>query len=1188
MRLVQPTKAPTFLLVILLSIPGPLFAQMLAQVYQTAKFRKPVHSDQIAAAIGDLLKERPFDASTSDEEATKPDGKEDQDKPPADDAPIEKLVAYWSTRGYSDFEEVAPKPSDKVRERLLEAFENRPWLPPGLTGLFPETSDVYDRLYKLLNEDTNEQANWKNIIRLKLKHESSYFRDELLSEVGNFGKFNYSDISSLRALVKLDWEAAKPFVEQMAGNSLPHVAAEAQVLLYEQASRTNDSSQIEALRAQLKVMVANRMTPVPARQAALDSLMKSEWSGQEEWYASLFADTSLSGVRLEEKKVNDKQRTDLKGGSNRVFRPQMMDEEAVQNSLWTPLLTNSAKLVPVVLNLVGNGDRAIHLAAVSCLTQFLAGRAGAKEQRTRVALALLPWLSQPDWGGTTDRWSFIESMANLDVPESVPGLIWVLDNDEMPENRATAASVLVKYKNPQAIPSLRRALGRDGEETLRQIIIVALAELGGFTDGEAANAIEAYARRFLTEDGEREINDALDGTSEKQLPLQISIGLVYAQSESVKISDGLAAVLFNRAKVLRKTQPELARKILSIAQQSNGIVADLNLVDCIAEGWVDLEAVKSALETRAQLRKNTGDKLEELFKQGGYQTGLAAVILADEDRFRSVLAGRDANAQLALLAAARYLREKLTVELVGKLIVANASLTAAAESYLEVEDSAEARKLIWARHPGEAKILGQQFSMIEGPPGRSMPLTGWEEKMRNEVRRPNGQDGPEEIYAIVPGFNPEVYNSIIVRVGKGQAEVRLQQAEGRRLTRMLTSDELQELKEFTSREEVENLKPESRFESQVYHGPAMQFEYLRLNKDGGRRIMVAAPRRAPKNDATLHEQLSGLFYRLSRSGEFKLRYSLEDKIPGVEVLVAEDKRQVFSICQEAGQLRVMVSVENPNPNIAPEKSFEWRSLVGGQLGAPVDEPANCQSGNLLWSQTEWMRDLRMKAGAMFDPRARLGNVWFAQASMENDPGIWKFEEGKSPAKIVAGIFGNLIPTPDGKWLIAKKTIQTNDNYENRLVRIHLPTGREYPVGVTGSPDLIPLSFITAHNKLLLSQQQFQYRPESSVGNFFLLDAETGQTQPVKGEFRPLINAYARPLQPTDKLAEKPNEFWAALYDAKKKVTVVGRYDTRTFGFAPVVELPEIRLNSADTWADAAAGKLYFVYLGHLLRVPLAK
>lgn len=226
----------------------------------------------------------------------------------------------------------------------------------------------------------------------------------------------------------------------------------------------------------------------------------------------------------------------------------------------------------------------------------------------------------------------------------------------------------------------------------------------------------------------------------------------------------------------------------------------------------------------------------------------------------------------------------------------------------------------------------------------------------------------------------------------------------------------------------------------------------------------------------------------------------------------------------------------------------------------------------------------MKFGAMFDPRAKLGNAWFAQSNVEGEPGIWKFEDGQSPVKIAAGIYGNQVLTADGKWLIAKKTIQSEDNYETRLVRIQLPSGREFPINLAQTNDLFPVAHIAAHNKLLLSQYQYQYRPDVSGGNFYLLDAATGMTQPVKGEFRPLMNAFNRPLQPTD----KPNEFWAAIHDAKKKATAFGRYDTRTFSFTPVVELPEIRLNSADTWADAASGKLYFVYLGHLLRVPLGK
>ena len=1204
MRLFQPTKTLTFLLVILLSIPQHPLAQMLAQVTpamrRPAQPKKPPKSDLIAAAVNDLLKETPLHSADEDVAEPADENSSDEWKPPADDAPIRELVAFWGSYNFSENDDGAPKPSDKVRERLLVAVENRPWLASQVLRQLPQTSDAYDRLYKLLSEepDDGERSNWRHLIRHTLMLNSSFFREELVNEARHQSRGNYMDGSSLRALAKLDWEAAKLFVEDLARHPIPQQSVQAQAMIYEQAVRANDSSQAEWLRSQLKAVVANRSMG-GERQTALSSLMETEWAGREEWYASLFADASLSGALVEEKIAAEKPKSETKEPQAKAAQPVPEEEEPAANILWVPMLTAYEKLLPVVAGLIGDGNRTVHLAAVSTLAAFLVDGSGKEELRKQAARALLPWLSQPDWGGKFERWSYLESLSKLNLPESVPGLIWVLDNDEQAENRAIAAEALIRYKNPQAIPALRRALNRDADEVSRESVILALIELGGFPDAEAAAAIEAYARRSLTEDGELEIHEAREGVSEKPLPLQISIGAVFSESEEVEISDSLATLLFNRAKALRKTQPDLARKLVSIAQQSNGIVADLNLADRIAEGWVDVEAVKLALESRAQLRKNVAANLEELFKQGGYQTGLAAVILNEEDKLKSVLAGRDALAQLALLAAARYAREKLPVESVGKLM-ANASLASAAESYLEIEDSAEARRLVWARHPGEARILGEvrgdgfndsvirtshnSISISFADPDLPPTLGKWEEKMRQEVLRPNG---PSEIYAVTPGFNPGVYNSVIVRVGQGKAEISLHQAEGRRLFRALDSAELQELKELTSREEIENLGPEKPVEQLPYiHDTRMPgYEYLRLTKDGGRRIMLSQLRREPKKEATLHEQLSGFFYRLSKTGEYKLRYKMEDLIPGVEVLLADDKRPVISVCQEAGQLRVMVAAEsssaNAGRNIAPEKLFEWRALVSGRLGAPSDEAPNCQSGNHLLNVPYWMHELRLKTGLMTDRRAKLGETWFAQSNVEGDFGIWQYEDGKQPVKIVAGYYSNLVVTPDGKWLVAQKTIESEEKYETRVVRIQLQTKREFPVTGAQATELIPISYVAARNKLLLIQQQYQYR-EDGKGNFFLLDAETGVAQPIKGEFRPLLNQFVRPLQAT----EKPDEFWASIYDARKKATAIGRYDTRTFAFSPVLELPEIRLTSADTWADAAAGKLYFAYLGHLLRVPL--
>jgi hypothetical protein len=101
---------------------------------------------------------------------------------------------------------------------------------------------------------------------------------------------------------------------------------------------------------------------------------------------------------------------------------------------------------------------------------------------------------------------------------------------------------------------------------------------------------------------------------------------------------------------------------------------------------------------------------------------------------------------------------------------------------------------------------------------------------------------------------------------------------------------------------------------------------------------------------------------------------------------------------------------------------------------------------------------------------------------------------------------------------------------------------------------------------------------------YLLDPETGTVQQARGEFRPLTEEFGRELQPSG----NPNEFWAAIPDEQKKVTRFGRYDSKNFVFTPLVELPELILRSGDFWVDETAGKIWFTYRGHLLRMPLPK
>src|SRR5262249_12126350 len=281
--------------------------------------------------------------------------------------------------------------------------------------------------------------------------------------------------------------------------------------------------------------------------------------------------------------------------------------------------------------------------------------------RREAARHILPWLTDPGWADEGDRASFIRGFADLELPESAAGLIWILEFDESAENRAAAAEALIQFRDPSANPAFRRALNIEENEDRRANIVTALAECGGFSDDEMVAAIEAYAKSPLADEDELEIDNGHGGDDNKPLPLKVSIGRILIESPTIKFTEGLAGKLIDRAKALRATQPMVARKILREIEGCSLRATDINLGERIGEGWADVDSIKVALETRDSLQKSAGDELQGLIKQGGYVAGVAVAILNDEHEWKATLEGVDAKAQLALLACVRYLCDKLPV-----------------------------------------------------------------------------------------------------------------------------------------------------------------------------------------------------------------------------------------------------------------------------------------------------------------------------------------------------------------------------------------------------------------------------------------------------------------------------------------------------------------------------------------------
>ena len=1158
-----PAIIATFLIIAfsaptsLLSQPAPKPSQPKQQAPPQGQTRRPQRADALAPAINELLKLDPLAPQSPDEKdsenANAPS--DEEAKPPADDAPIKDLIAYLSRNHGAN----AAKLSDKIRQRLLEACEDRPELTHGLIGLLPETTETHDRLYKLLEEEGNGSS-WKSFLWNWLQLNSRYFREDLIAAArGEVTNGNPSG-ENLWALARLDWEAAKPIVEALASSGKAQMAPDALSLLYARAQAAGDSAQAEKYRALLQAIVADRRSPLNARQTALLSLVNADWNGQEDWVVSLFADPTLGGLKAEVGENEGGSKGKSEEGSEKAVLGEYVEE--APNILSFLLTEYPERWLPVISNLVGHNQRTVHRTAVRCLAEHLDGELDSKK-RKEIAQRLAPWLTEPNWADADDRLGFIQSLGSVQAPELLSGLFWVLEHDENPNNRAAAAEALPQYRDHRAIPALRRALEKEEVENLRGKIVTALAECGGFSDDEMAAAVETYVKMVVTEAGAEEINRAESGDTKKALPLQVSVGRILGEGQTLRDAEGVVVRLIERTKSLRGSQPAVARQILRCVEGLPLPAVEINLIERIGAGWADVDSLKLAIENRDSIQRSAGDELYSLIKQGGYAAGVAAAILKNEREHRETLEGNDAKAQLALIAGASYLRDKLPVELVARLLNSpNRALSKAAERYLEIEDSAEARKEVLARRRGEAYILGDTA-------GVGHLRSNWEEVARKEIKSRNDL---EAIYGLAQAGYREI-NGVIIRVRGGKAEISLYEAEGRRDVRALTESEFEELRSFTSRQEVEDLGPES------YVCPEHQgcYYYLRLTKDGGRRIMLYALRRAPKNP-TLHEELSGLFYRLSKSGEFVTRYEIEDKISGVEVLLADKKQEAIMVCGAGREIRVLIGekVADYKRGIA-EAIPEWREFSSGAPGKVTDDPPTCRvlSAIPMLMKMNW----NSHYGSSNEP-TRVGNAWVYSSSGE-DAGIWKFELGAEPAKIISGSYTHPVATPDGKWLAAMKVVTEGSENTWRLVRHNLQTGKEFPVTMPNGDYRLPVTYVAAHGKILIGARGFHGEPHPGEIHY-LLDPETGTVQQVKGEFRPLREVFARELQQTG----NPNEFWAAITDSQKMVTNIGRYDSKIFAFTPLIELQGLTLSTSDFWVDAAGGKIWLTYRGHLLRIPL--
>jgi hypothetical protein len=1077
--------------------------------------------------------------------------KETPTRKPPPGAPVLELANYWRTAPETEI------PDDATRARLLEACEAAPAeiaeFLPRLALDSPEVQERLKKLYdRLVTGRGSGDAPAAQMVRDALMTHGNYFRDELVRRVFFPDDVTEPDFrEATSAFLHLDREGAKQlFLKESTSSDLMHRVLALSNLHELFAAETNPPTPANWLDA-LKRIAADSKSAREPRRLALLCVMAEKNSVDDQCFLNLFHDPSLSEV----------------AEFNVVGRaPTLLgDVVATRPDYWIP------KIVP----LVASKDPAVHANAVFSLIQFQIENARADALRP-----LLPWLENPRWAperkGFLGRLRLIQSLDRVELPEAVPGLLKMIETASEWE-LAGAAEALAHHDAREAGEPLKRALRREKEEHHRRTITRALLKLSALSVEEMVQALKSFAEKISTAEGQKEVEAADDLTPKRQLDPRVSMGRELSRSELS--DDRLNAELLAEARRLSVTNPAAADNLRQFVARWQTPSAMKAIADRLRSGELTAAWIKQLVETRAKLSA----PLAEVRDLNGAALGVQAGVTGRPDLIQAVNSGNDPIATHVLLAVARLGRVELPIAPVEKFLTSSDKhLAKAAELYLEANDSAPAREALWSHSKNQARVLGYPHSsgdVWKGDIYRS------EDEARELVL---ASGGPREIYALLSEGTWGGRGQALLLRYEDRVILRRNQGNGRFQEHELALEEMDSLKEWTEREQIDDLAP---FDTGTADG--VQYEYLHLTRTGGRRVYMnnppganAAPRvefgdqpRGP--DPAIYGELTTRLESLSKEA-MKVSYPALEKIPGYRIVHANEQGEINSIGIK--NAKPAVSVRNQHNN-----SLEWHVLTADGLSHDFTEEVAPPEGSETMASE---KAVSLEEGPL------KGTILVADWSgKKRDDGLWAVSKNKKRELIARGVFSRPVACPGGEWIVVAKT----PNYDswsspNGVVRIDLRSKQMYPVRLPPADNFDPLAWIDAHQRVLLYRQRddpryfgpsYELKPDAGPEKpeFYLLDVPTGDHKRIEGEFRPLQRLEGHSLQSTG----KPNEFWAVILeqeDDPKPTSVLGRYDTQQFRFTETLRFPGIWFHSWDCFVDAANRQVWLAVNGDLLRLAL--
>lgn len=1207
----------------------------------------------------------------------------DKKTPPADNASIDDLLAYWKHQNQFDSKYTfVPKPSEKTLERLMSEAGKKPEMLGELVDVFPETTEAAEFVKRMYDEEmTNRKfdSSWRTEVKKWLTYHSNYFSNELYQIANQAAdtKEYVTNQDEVLALARVDWEKAKPILDRMLSNSNAPVSQTlARWAYYKHALKTNDSFDIEKYRKELQETVENKTLQPGNRDLAMDALVESgDFPGRDDWYYSLLEDETLYELRV--------------GGQ-------------VYTGL-TTIINHSPddKYVTKMIELAGSSNPTIRNAAVRNLATLLDD--DISKQNPEIIKALVPWLENPKWAKevSSERMKILTVLRTMVVPESVPGLIAMLNEKEKQEvtidpaananvpiysnrtsNRTYSANVnsavavrtqtvetypfrswaimaLATQKSPQAASALRQVLPFV-ENWERPNAVKAALVSNGFTLAEQLEALEEIAKNSREEvmPSNMAVNTATTNISYREAEItEIPPGFVATNTPQSFVftpyrnqnynpndlkqllgsqvmsleepSDELVKAVIDRINFHEKKNPQIAAALRRIIQNWKGAAINALLLRDLRDGRSNLPAIVKLLILRREIREKQPDDINNIRAGNATALGISACLLEQSADYDAILDGGNDETKTAMLACARLIRAELPIgKVAANLKASNKLLALAAERYLESEDSPEARGIVLGLHPNEAKILGARIGFVSENPEAINSFVPFTQPLFASVDRlfekfqpyffydfsgadEVGKKLQKEVKENAELYGIYSYNNNFVRIYKDKAVYSWQDDPARYRERVLTVEEFEALKNYLASQRVDELPP---FLSACSGCEGK--ELLMLGKAGGRRVYVKAEP-LPQFFAELEE----IFAEFRRQPA-QIHYYLEKDVPGLQILFADDNQKAAAVWKDGEDFRLLIDdttlrkqfeKESENaeredyseeeneedgeeePVITPEKkaaiekarldnirmarqkaygSYAWYKFDKTKLLEPTGQPVSVEYIPLIDGFAVQPNEHQWKA--------RGGGV----EVRVDEEGLYRIK-GAQFAKIGDGYYYRAFVTPNGRWAVAAKYASGEDEYENALVRVNLLTGKEFKVKIEsdyGTPT--PVAFLAGLNKFLLFSSYGESEEFTRmIGEFFLLDAETGIVQPVRGEPRPLLQQTFRPLQ---QVAASPDLFWAAVPDGEKTTTQFGIFNARTLSFKPLLTIPQIIFDSMNMWIDERENKIYFVYEGQLLALPLPK